>query len=135
MGVTIEWMGEVGLVRAGPDHHKYGDPYILSGVAHDTGTAVALKGFTGKISKAIYEEVIIRLHRLGYHTVTRERIRAGITTEKEFIMEAEIKMTVTIDGKERTVLKQQFDDKDELIRYQLAVLGGIEAHARSKLSG
>ena len=125
MAVSIEWIDDVGIVRAGPEHRYHGDPYTVSGVVVDQGTAAELKGFSGEFTKHEYEALVIRLHRVGFHTIIRDRIKGGLTRRKEITMDAQIEATVTINGKKYTLLQQKFTKEKELLQYQLALMGGV----------
>ena len=117
MGVTHQWLtSRICLVRMGPDHYVYGDPY--------TGSCVGVVSYRRKVCiQGLAGAVGYRLLR----DVERSFSDKGFGTEWTRIrnMDAEIRMTVTINGIERTVLSQKLSSKNELIDYQAAVMNAI----------
>ena len=117
MGVTHQWLtSRICLVRMGPDHYVYGDPY--------TGSCVGVVSYRRKVCiQGLAGAVGYRLLR----DVERSFSDKGFGTEWTRIrnMDYEIYMCVKVGGAVKTELTQKLSSKNEAIDYQAAVMNGI----------
>lgn len=75
MAVTLEPVAFV--VRAGPDHHKHGDPYTHSGTMLLAGDAAHFAGVTADAFWRYRKQFIEHLKAMGIRTLTWQRIKDG----------------------------------------------------------
>ena len=78
MGATLEVL--VGILRTGPDHDVYGDPYTHSGTVILNGETLTIKGMTaGQEASLLDEREAVRLLFIPYGVkwVVWERRRRG----------------------------------------------------------
>ena len=81
MPCTLEHLTapEIFLLRQGPQHHRYGDPYDLAGVVEVFGTHAVFKGVNGLLRDI--PSLRAELRKIGVKTVRWERIKAGETIQ------------------------------------------------------
>jgi len=75
MGVTLEPITKI--IRGGPGHEKFGDPYAWSATLCIDGDSVHIKGLSGRFTLADAREVQRVLKDAGYLLGSWERIKNG----------------------------------------------------------
>jgi len=108
----------------GAEHFRYGDPYTASCVGKVTFRGIVnIMGLAGATGYRQLREVERSFRNKGFD-VSWKRIKP---------MDAEIRMSVTINGTEQTVLTQKFNNAKELTEYQCAIMDAIKAFAMARI--
>jgi hypothetical protein len=85
MGADIEWLA--GVMRLGPNLHKYGDPYeLLCGVVRFGNTIIFIGASHQAVVNVIRERAAIRklLKPLGIVWVSWSRLRNGVEVWRKY---------------------------------------------------
>lgn len=80
MGVSVEWIA--GVLRAGREHEKHGDPYTFSCTVIVRGTHAELVGASGEFTPEIYREIFDRLVSLGMESASWDRKKKSKTLNR-----------------------------------------------------
>lgn len=86
MGVTLERCeGDAFVLRAGPDHHRFGDPYVIAGTVDVVGDIATVKGFVSR-GFALFEWSLFRnlLRPRGARWLRIERREGDRVTIREW---------------------------------------------------
>lgn len=75
MSITLNW--EVGTIRWGGSHQKYGDPYELIINIQKRNNVAFLYGGCGKFPKEAVNELIQKLKDEGFTEIEWERAKNG----------------------------------------------------------
>lgn len=82
MGVSVEWILEtperkIGVVRSGPEHERYLDPYTKSMTVDGYSTEAVLKGLCAPPTTGERRRLDELLRERGFETRVREVVRDG----------------------------------------------------------
>lgn len=80
MRADVEWV--VGVVRAGSQFKKYGDPYEFSCTVIRRGEVAEIVGASGRFDRSIYESVRAALLAEGITEAIWERKNSGGTRSR-----------------------------------------------------
>ncbi|MEZ7195394.1 hypothetical protein [Pseudodesulfovibrio karagichevae] len=75
----------VAILRAGPEHSRYGDPFEVVATVLIRGHVAHLSGMLGQWRREYRREAVRLIHGLGARSMEWERIGDGRTRPKRFM--------------------------------------------------